>query len=422
MRPDGPGAGEVSDAGPTVGEPTSPRTARGSGEPDDYGRGVTTSQPDALRPPTLVVHAGRPPRTPGGTLNPDVTLTSTYHVGGEVGYARTSNPTWEAFEDTVGRLEGGRALAFASGMAAANAVLELATAGTTVLTPDPCYSEVGNRLAQQQAAGRLVHRTAPTADSDALAAAIREHRPALVWLESPGNPLLGVCDLQAAAATAHEVGAVVACDSTFATPLGQRALEFGCDIVVHSATKYLAGHSDILLGVVVTADDGLYDRLHQVRTSVGAIPGPMETWLALRGVRTLALRWERAQANAAEIARRLAAHPAVARVRYPGLPDDPGHAVASRQMTGFGAMVSFEPHGSAADAQQVCERVRLWIHTTSLGGVESTLERRRRWEIESHSVPENLIRLSVGVEDVEDLWDDLSAALQPLDAAGTAPA
>jgi cystathionine gamma-synthase len=377
---------------------------------------------DALRPTTLVVHAGRPARTPGGSLNPDVTLTSTYHAGGEVGYARTSNPTWEAYEDTVGRLEGGRALAFASGMGAASAVLELTATGATVLTPDPCYNEVRNRLTQQQAAGRLVHRTAATADAVALAAAIREHRPALVWLESPGNPLLDVCDLRAAAEVALEVGAVVACDSTFATPLGQRPLKLGCDVVVHSATKYLAGHSDVLLGVVVTADEDLHERLHRIRTAVGAIPGPMETWLALRGVRTLALRWERAQANAAELARRLAAHPAVARVRYPGLPDDPGNAVATRQMTGFGAMVSFEPHGSAADAQQVCERARLWIHTTSLGGVESTMERRRRWEAESHAVPENLIRLSVGVEDVEDLWDDLAAALQPPGVAGTGPA
>ncbi|MEO6822885.1 MAG: aminotransferase class I/II-fold pyridoxal phosphate-dependent enzyme [Candidatus Nanopelagicales bacterium] len=359
---------------------------------------------------TVVVQAGRPPRRPDGPVNPDITMSSTYHAGGEIGYARTSNPTWMALEDAVGTLEGGRALAFASGMAAVNAVLELIPVGGTVVAPSHTYSGTRARLAELAGAGRLTVREVAVDDPAEISAACPGAD--LLWLESPTNPTMAICDLAAAARAAHAAGALVACDSTFATPMVQRPLEHGCDIVVHSATKALAGHSDVLLGMVVTAGDDLHSRLWRIRTLTGAIPGPVEAWLALRGLRTLALRMERAQSNAGELAQRLQAHPAVTLVRYPGLPGDPGHAVAARQMTGFGSLLSFQTIGTAADAQAVCERTELWLHATSLGGVESSLERRRRWPEENVEVPETLIRLSVGIEDVEDLWDDLDAALR----------
>jgi cystathionine gamma-synthase len=203
----------------------------------------------------------------------------------------------------------------------------------------------------------------------------------------------------------------VVVDSTFATPLGQHALDLGADLVVHSATKYLAGHSDVLLGAVVVADDQLAAQVGQHRIQGGGIPGPMEAWLALRGVRTFPLRYERACANATELARRCVGHPAVARVRHLGLPDDPGHALAAAQMAAFGAIVSLDLHGGADAAETVAASTGLWLHATSLGGVESTLERRRRWPEESPDVPDGLLRLSVGIEDVEDLWADLRQAL-----------
>ena len=219
-------------------------------------------------------------------------------------------------------------------------------------------------------------------------------------MESPTNPLLQVADIAALTAAAHEAGALVACDNTFATPILQRPLDDGVDVVVHSVTKYLAGHSDVLLGACVARDDDVTARLRHHRLLRGAIPGPHETWLALRGMRTLALRVKRASANAADLAARLATHPGVERVRYPG----------------FGAMVSVDIAGGnteagAAAAERVCAATQLWVHSTSLGGVESQLERRRRQSLEPQSTPVNLIRLSVGIEDVEDLWQDLSRAL-----------
>jgi cystathionine gamma-synthase len=209
----------------------------------------------------------------------------------------------------------------------------------------------------------------------------------------------------------------VVVDSTFATPLGQKPLDLGADVVVHSATKYLAGHSDVLLGAVVARDPDLIGRITGNRVLGGGIPGPMEAWIALRGLRTFPLRWERACANAAEIARRCAAHPVVERVRHLSLPEDPGHALADRQMTAYGAIVSLELRGGAPSAEAVADATSLWVHATSLGGVESTLERRRRWPEESPEVPDGLLRLSVGIEDVEDLWADLCAALDAVSDA-----
>jgi cystathionine gamma-synthase len=228
--------------------------------------------------------------------------------------------------------------------------------------------------------------------------------------------MLEVADIRVLADAARAAGAISVVDSTFAGPLVQRPLDLGVDVVVHSVTKYLAGHSDVVLGATVTRDDdagrALYARLRNHRHLHGAIAGPQEVFLALRGMRTLAVRVERAQANAAELARRLVDHPAVERVRHPSLPSDPGHALASRTMLGFGAIVGVEVRGGGAAAERVSESTRLWVHATSLGGVESSLERRRRYPVEALTVPEALLRLSVGIEDVEDLWADLDQALR----------
>lgn len=349
------------------------------------------SQP--LAPATRVVAAGRPPREPGASVGPAVEFTSTFVAGGECAYARFANPTWTAFEEAVGSLEGGSALAYASGLAAIAAVTGTVPHGGTVLAPRHCYNGTGALLEQLQGAGRLVLRRADIADTAAFIDAM-DHVD-LVFLESPTNPMLEVADLPTLAKAARESGIRTVCDNTFATPLLQRPLDLGVDVVVHSATKYLSGHSDLLLGVLVTRSEDLRDHLHTARTLGGAIPGPMEAWLALRGLRTLHLRFERACANAAELAARLVDHPAVARVRYPG----------------FGAMLAIDVRDGREAAQAVEQSVQLWLPATSLGGVESMIERRRRQPGEPVTVPQELLRLSVGVEDVEDLWRDLDAAL-----------
>jgi cystathionine gamma-synthase len=342
-------------------------------------------------------------------VNVPVVLSSTFHAGGPVAYGRTSNPTWEALEEVVGALEGGRALSFASGMGAVSAVLDLVPGGGVVVVSSHSYSGVAARLRDLEAAGRVVVRLVPVQDAESVASACEG--ASLLWIETPTNPAMEVCDLSAVAAAAKAAGVMTVCDNTFAGPLLQRPIEHGVDVVVHSATKSLAGHSDVLLGLVITTDDGYHDRLLRARTLLGSIPGPFEAWLALRGLRTLALRVRQSQASALELALRLQSHAAVTKVRYPGLPDDPGHVIASKQMRGFGAILSFETVGTAGDAEAFCDRVELITHATSLGGVETLIERRRRWPEERDDIPETLIRLSVGIEDPEDLWRDLSQAL-----------
>ncbi|MGI4894332.1 MAG: trans-sulfuration enzyme family protein [Janthinobacterium lividum] len=374
----------------------------------------------ALSPATLAVVAGRPPRALDSQLNTPVTLSATYVGGGsmagsELGYGRFDNPTWQALEEAIGGLEGGRALTFASGMAAVAAALHLVPADATVLVPLGAYNGTHALTALLASQGRAHVEHVDINDVSVVRAALqRLTGPVLLWLESPTNPLLEVADLRALAAAGHEHGAVVVVDNTFATPLLQRPLELGADVVVHSVTKFLSGHSDVVLGAVVTRDEILAAALTAHRTLHGAIPGPLEAFLALRGIRTLPLRLERSQASAAVLARRLLEHPAVTRVRHPSLPTDPGHALARQQMTGFGALVSIEVVGGAAGADAVVDAVRLWVPATSLGGVESLIERRRRHTGEPKVVPEDLLRLSVGVEDLEDLWNDLAQALDTL--------
>ena len=358
---------------------------------------------------TIAVHGGRPEQVPGAPLSVPPVLASTYVQGSSVGYGRDGNPTWTALEDVIGALEGGRALAFASGMAAVAAVLDSLPDRSVVVAPEICYSGTSTLFDQLKSHRAFEVRRVDVADTDATVGAMAG--ATMLWIESPANPTLAVADLPALCAASRERRVATCADNTFATPLNQRPLDLGADVVVHSLTKFLAGHSDVVLGAAVTRDDETYDRLLEHRTYHGGIPGPAEAWLALRGIRTLHLRVERSQHNAGVIAARLAAHPAVERVHYPGLPDDPGHARALAHMHGFGAMVAIQVRGGAAAADAVCAATRLWVPATSLGGVESTLERRRRWPQENPAVPESLIRLSVGIEDVEDLWADLSAAL-----------
>lgn len=397
----------------------------------DPGRRSASRGAGGLDPATRVVQLGRPARVPGGPVNPPVQLSSLYHQGGDVAYARDSIPTWEAFEEAVGALEGGHAVAFASGMAAIAAVIESTAVGVRVVADRGSYQGFRQFLADLGERGRVSLRTVDLTDTAATLAACEEaltvpsrsgRAPAtgeaderlaaqpLLWLESPTNPLLGVADLPALIEGAHRLGMTVALDNTFATPLRQQPLALGADVVVHSATKLLAGHSDVVLGVAVAADRSVRDALAQRRLLHGAVPGPFETWLALRGLRTLAVRLDRAEANAAELAGRLSGRAGVTVVRYPGLPEHPGHSRAKAQMSGFGTMVSFDVAGGAKTADEVAAATKLIVTGTSLGGVETLLERRGRWPGES-SLPPGLLRLSVGVEAVEDLWHDLDQAL-----------
>lgn len=358
--------------------------------------------PSVLHTDTYLVAAGRPPRTPGASVNVAVELTSTYAADGPVNYARVGHPTWNAFEEALGGLEGGRALVYASGMGAISAALSLAGPAATIAAPDQTYNGTGDLLHAHAAQGGTVVRRHAT-DTAGLLAAVDELRAGdLLWLESPTNPLMDVIDLPTVLGRSRERGVTSVVDNTLSTPLLCRPLDLGADVVVHSVTKYLSGHSDVVLGAGVVADTergrAFGERLHRHRTLHGAIAGPLETFLALRGLRTLAVRFERACANAAVLSGRLTQHPGVARVRYPGV----------------GAMLAIDVAGDPDDptaAERVCGATRLWLHSTSLGGVESQLERRRRHPSEPEAVPQNLLRLSVGIEHVDDLWADLDQAL-----------
>ena len=353
-----------------------------------------------LSPATRAVALGRPAREPGAPVNTPVHLTSTYVADGAVNYARVSNPTWEALEEVLGSLEGGVALAFASGMAAVASLVGQVPPGGVVVAPRHVYNGTTGLLADRERAGALSVRTVEAEDTAGIVEAC--DGADLLLLESPSNPMMELTDvvgvMRGLRQRYGDRRPLVACDNTFATPVMQQPLRWGVDAVVHSATKYLAGHSDTLLGAVVVAEDrpDLLERVRTYRTLHGAIPGPMEAWLVLRGVRTLHVRLERASATAELLVERLEDHPAVERVRYPG----------------FGAMVSVEVTGGEPAAEAVSAAVRVWTHSTSLGGVESQLERRRRHPLEVPSVPANLLRLSVGVEDPEDLWADLAQALE----------
>ena len=347
---------------------------------------------------TIAVTAGRPDRVPDAPLNTPIVPASAFIAGGPTEYAREGGPTVAALEAAIAALESvgaskpAHSIAFSSGMAAAEAVLDLVSLGGRVIAPATTYTGVAVRLRELHAKGSIDLTLVDVTDTDAVLREIASGAE-LLWLESPTNPLLEVADLPTllAAASAAKVRSVV--DNTFATPVLQRPLDSGADVVLHSVTKGLSGHSDLLMGALVSADAGLLEQLHVRRVLLGAAPSPFDCFLVLRGIRTLPLRVQRASASAATIAQRLAEQASVSNVRH------------------FGTMIAIEFNGNVELAERVCASTRSWVNATSLGGVESTLERRRRWPLESDRVPLDLVRLSVGIEDPEDLWADLAAAL-----------
>lgn len=390
--------------------------------------------PDPWRFDTLTIHAGQPPDPATGAIMVPIYQTSTYvqdelgkHKGYE--YSRTGNPTRTALETCLAALEGvglrqaTYGLAFASGMAAIDTVLRLVGPGEHVLVGDDVYGGTYRLFQRVLAAYGLAFDYVDMGDLDAVAAALRPETR-LLWLETPTNPLLKIADIAAIAELVgqreHSGGfrqrPSIAVDNTFATPYLQRPLALGADIVVHSTTKYLGGHSDVVGGAVVTTDAEVYERLKFLQNAVGAVPGPLDCWLVLRGIKTLSLRMERHCANARRIAAMLAEHPAVERVLYPGLPTHPGHEVARRQMRDFGGMISFIVKGGLEAAKRVVTHTKLFALAESLGGVESLIELPALMTHASVAdsplrVEAGLIRLSVGIEDAEDLLDDLRQAL-----------
>jgi cystathionine gamma-synthase len=363
----------------------------------------------ALRPETVVINLGRPAAVADGPLNVPITPASALQAGGVSGYARDGHAPWAALEEVIGALEGGRALAFSCGMAAATAAIGLFGAGSVVVAPTVAYMDVRRSLLRLQETGRAEVRLVDITDTDAVLTAC-DGADAL-WLESPTNPLLGIADLPRLCAAARERGMLCVVDNTFATPLLQRPLELGADLVVHSATKAMGGHSDLLLGAVVAADETHFAALREARELGGATPGALESYLCLRGLRTLPLRLERTQYNAGVLAERLSEHPDVSEVRYPGLASHPQHQRSRDTLAGAGFMLTFRVRGGAGRADALVDAVRVLTHATSLGGVETTLERRARYPAERGVVPDDLLRVSVGCEHVEDLWADLQQAL-----------
>lgn len=364
----------------------------------------------SLRPESWLVSTGRGSE-PGEPLNVPLIPASTFILGGARAYSRDDGTTlWEALEEIVGGLEGGQAVAFASGMAAVAAVFDQVSAGATLALPEDCYQGVlGLAEAGRQKRNWSVRKIAGEDTAGWIEACATAD---LIWLESPSNPLLIVCDLPAICAAPRKAGSIVAVDNTFATPLNQRPLEFGASVSVQSATKFIGGHSDLLAGLATTNDPHLHHALLKARELGGATPGTLESFLAVRGARTMALRLERAQGTAMTLARRLEDHPQVTRARYPGLTSHPSHEVARRVLRGFGTIISFDVRGGAEAADEVLKRVRLIRHATSVGAVESTMERRAKVPGQEH-LPPSLLRLSVGIEDPDDLWADLAEALRP---------
>jgi cystathionine gamma-synthase len=360
-----------------------------------------------LRVDSWLVAAGRPEK-PGEPLNTPLVPASNFLLGGEAVYARDGGtPGWVALETLIGGLEGGEAVAFASGMAAVAAVFDTLATGAHVVLPDDCYHGVSELARDGAERGAWTVQRIDVADTEGWLRALPDAD--LAWLESPSNPLLTVADLNALCAAERKPGAWLVVDNTFATPLNQRPLERGADISLHSATKFIGGHSDLLCGVAVARDPAVARRLRDGRTLRGATPGTLEAFLALRGARTLALRLAAAQASAGRLAEWLDVQPAVERVRYPGLPTHPSHAIAAEQLGGFGTIISFDVRGGATAADTVCREVTLIRNATSLGSVESTMERRAAYAGQEH-LPPGLLRLSVGIEDCDDLIADLRQA------------
>ncbi len=372
---------------------------------------------------TRAIHAGYEPDAMTGAVIPPIYATSTYKqdgVGGMRGgyeYSRSANPTRTALEGNLAALEEGeRGFAFASGLAAEHTLLQaLCRPGDHVVVPNDAYGGTYRLFAKVEEPWGLTHTAAPVSDLDAIRAAIRPETK-VVWMETPTNPLLNIGDIEAVAAVAHDAGAILVVDNTFASPYLQQPLTLGADVVVHSTTKYCGGHSDVVGGALVVRDLDLADKIAFHQNSIGAVAGPFDAWLTLRGLKTLGVRMDRHCDNAEKVVEHLARHDAVEQVIYPGLPEHPGHDVASRQMKRYGGIVSFRVKGGEAAALAVCERAEVFTLGESLGGVESLIEHPGRMTHASVAgtdleVPADLVRLSVGIETAEDLLADLDRAL-----------
>ena len=374
---------------------------------------------------TRAIHAGQPPDPATGAVVPPVSFTTTFaqeSVGEHHGYdySRSGNPTRTALETCLASLEqAAHGLAFASGLAAEDAILRLLPPGDHAIIPNDAYGGTYRLFDKVWAPAGLGYTSADLTSLDRIRE-VWQDRTRMVWIETPSNPLLSIVDIEAVAIFAHDRGALVVVDNTFASPYLQQPLQWGADVVVHSSTKYLGGHSDVVGGFVATDDDELAARIGFVQNAAGGVPGPMDCYLVLRGVKTLALRMDRHCTNAAAVAELLSRHPAVASVLYPGLADHPGHQVANRQMTGYGGMVSFVLSGGEPAALEVARSSSLFTLAESLGAVESLIEHPHRMTHASAAgsplaVDPGLIRLSVGLETLDDLLADLTAALDRAD-------
>jgi len=373
---------------------------------------------------TRAIHAGYEPDPTTGAVIPPIFATSTYKqdgVGGLRGgyeYSRSANPTRTALEATLAALEGGeRGFAFASGLAAEHTLLQaLCVPGDHVVVPDDAYGGTYRLFAKVAQPWGLEHTPAKVSDLDAVRAALRPGGTRVVWVETPTNPLLPIGDIEALAGDAHEAGALLVVDNTFASPYLQQPLGLGADVVVHSTTKYCGGHSDVVGGALVVRDLEVAERIAFHQNSIGAVAGPFDAWLTLRGLKTLAVRMDRHCDNAERVVEFLGGHPAVSQVIYPGLEEHPGHAVASRQMRRYGGIVSFRVAAGEQAAVDACGRARVFTLAESLGGIESLIEHPGRMTHASVAgteleVPADLVRLSVGIETAEDLLADLDRAL-----------
>jgi cystathionine gamma-synthase len=384
---------------------------------------------------TLAIHAGQQPDPVTGAVVPPIYQVSTYKqdgVGGLRGkalgeaarwiegyeYSRTDNPTRGALEECLVALESGvRGLVFASGMAASDCLLRaVCRPGDHVLIPNDAYGGTFRLFDKVLTGWGVTYQPVAMADTTAVRAALAARTVRLIWVETPTNPLLGIADIAALGELASDAGALLVVDNTFASPYLQQPLALGADVVVHSTTKYIGGHSDVVGGAVVVSDSGLGEQLFFLRNAVGSAPGPFDAWLTLRGAKTLGVRMDRHCQNAQRIADMLVSHPAVSEVYYPGLAGHPGHEIAAKQMRGFGGMVSFRARAGAGEAVEICGRTRLFTLGESLGGVESLIEHPARMTHASVAgsdleVPADLVRLSVGIESVDDLIEDLDAAL-----------
>jgi len=371
-----------------------------------------------MRIETLAVHAGHHPDPATGAVSPPIYLSTTFarEADGTLPhgfiYARSDNPTRNELERSLAALEGGEiAIAFASGMAATAAVFQSLLPGEHVIAPQDAYYGTAKLLREVMAGWGLASTLVDMADPHAVAQAVTPHTR-LIWIETPSNPTLAITDIARVSAIARAAGARCVCDNTWATPLLQRPLALGCDLVMHSTTKYLGGHSDLTGGALVAPeDDDWAARLRTLQALGGGVPSAFDCWLLMRGMRSLPWRMRGHCENAGIVAAFLADHPAVAVVHYPGLPGDPGHPVASRQMSGFGGMVSVQVKGGAEAALEVVRRVNLFTRATSLGGPESLIEHRASVEGPESRTPPGLLRLSIGLEHPDDLVEDLDQAL-----------